>query len=98
MTERRTQPRIAKVLDATWHALSGNAPCRVTDISVQGCFVDAVLAPQVNDETDVTVAVGDTLIRLQGRVRYVEPRLGFGLRFNALTEVQRNELRPILSA
>ena len=96
MTERRREPRVSKVMDATWHALSGAASCRVTDISWQGCFVDARTVATVDDEAILSVTFGEKTIDLRGRVRYAEPRIGFGMCFDALTETQRDAMRPLL--
>jgi PilZ domain-containing protein len=92
MTERRQNPRVTTVLEATWHGQSGNAPCRVTDLSARGCFVETVYAPPIGDDTDVTLTIRDARVRFRGQVRYVEARLGFGVALDVQSDEQRDAL------
>ena len=51
----------------------------------------------VDDEAIVSVTVGEKTIDLRGRVRYAEPRIGFGMQFTGLTNTQREALQPLLA-
>ena len=96
MQERRQDRRVSTILDASWHAQSGAAACRVTDLSPSGCFVEAVHPPAVNDEASVTLALGDESVRFSGNVRYVEPRMGFGMKFDDVSDGQVAAMEPVL--
>ena len=100
MVERRQEPRVAGVFDARWHALSGAAVCRLTDLSWHGCFVDVAHPPAVGDEGTLKVTLGDTLVELRGQVRHVWPRQGFGLAIDPawpVTEPEREAMRALLN-
>lgn len=96
MTERRQEPRVATVLDAVWGGHSGGGPCRVTDISWRGCFVQSVFGPVAGNETSVTVTLGNTSVGFRGRVPYVEDRMGFAVMFDELTADQQRALSSVL--
>jgi hypothetical protein len=95
MTERRLDRRIATVLEATWKGVSGAQPCRVTDISSGGCFVQSTVAPVVEAETSVAITLGGGTISLRGRVLYVEPRMGFCIRFDEMSHGQADVMAAI---
>lgn len=95
-TDRRHEPRVPCVLDATWNGQSGARPCRVTDLSWHGCFVESVIAPSVASETLVTLTIGNDRLEIKGRVQYVEPRMGFGVTFDALGFSQATAMALVL--
>ena len=96
MEERRREARVPSVLDAIWHAQSGASRCRVTDLSWHGCFVQSVALPGYDDETSLTISVGNTDVRIRGRVRYVEPLMGFGFGFSEVTDRQLDALAAVI--
>jgi hypothetical protein len=96
MTERRSNPRVALVLDATWHGLSGASSCRVTDISLGGCFIQSLSAPAIDDDASIRVTVGDAPVGVRGRVRYIEPNMGFAIKFDGLSDAQARAIRAAL--
>ena len=96
MTERRHHRRVPTVLQATWHGLSGDQPCRVTDISWGGCFVQALASPRIDHAASITVTLGGADVGFRGRVRYVEPLMGFAIQFERLTGVEIEALRAVL--
>ena len=98
MKERRQEPRIPCVLEATWDGQSGRQPCRVTDLSWHGCFVQSVYAPALANEATVTVTLGGDRVGFRGRVQYVEPRMGFGVVFDTISFPQATAMALILSA
>jgi hypothetical protein len=98
MTERRSDPRFALILDATWHGLSGGASCRVTDISRSGCFVQSLSSPSIDDDARISVTLGNAAIGFRGRVRYVEPYMGFAIKFDGLSEAQTQAMHAVLGA
>ena len=96
MMERRQEPRVACVLEAIWDGQSGTQPCRVTDLSWHGCFVQSWYAPAVANEAVVTVTLGGDRVDLRGRVRYVEARMGFGLMFDTISFHQATAMGLVL--
>jgi len=97
--ERRRHLRLAKPFAGTWRGASGSGPCRITDISIGGCFVQSVAAPQPDEETTVTIDLtGDRTMAFTGKVVYIEPHMGFALRFRPLDPAEHDELARIIDA
>ena len=54
-------------------------------MSLGGCFVQTLATPTAGDETQVTITFGkDVSITFAGKVIYVEPTMGFAVKFNEL--------------
>jgi len=101
MIDRRQEPRVGRLFEATWRAQSGAAPCRLTDLSWHGCFVDTAHPPAVGDSAHVTVSLNGTPVQLHGQVRHVWARIGFGMQIDSkwpLTEPERSAMRTLLNA
>ena len=80
--ERRQHTRLAYPLEGSWHGASGATRCRISDISVTGCFIESLAAPAVGENTTITVDFGpDDTYAIKGRVAYLEPGMGFGVEF-----------------
>ena len=97
--ENRRHTRLAKPLEGMWRGLSGAAPCRISDISWGGCFVQTVVTPPVGTETVVTVRAlpsDGRSLEIPGRVRYVEAAMGFAMEFDPLTAEQIRGLTELL--
>ena len=77
-----------KALDGTWRGASGATNCRIGDFSLGGCFVQSLAMPQQNELTQVTVSVDDQPVTLSGTVVYVEPGMGFAVKFQDLSDAQ----------
>ena len=94
--DRRHHTRLVKPIDGVWQGSSGAAPCRISDISWGGCFVQTVAAPPVNSETFVSLPIQGQDIEISGRVRYVESPMGFAMTFDKLTAEQIAGLSQVL--
>jgi hypothetical protein len=96
--ERRAHPRLAKPFEISWRGASGAARLsRIEDLSLGGCFVEAVSSPSPGDETVVTILCEDEPgVTIAGEVVYVAPGFGFGVRFINLTPEARAQLLAIL--
>ncbi len=100
MIERRQDPRIPGVFEAKWHAQSGAAQGRLTDLSWHGCFVDVANTPSVGDDALITATINGTSVKLHGQVRHVWPRIGFGMEIDPkwpMTEPERSAMRSLLN-
>jgi hypothetical protein len=94
---RRVHERIVYPLDGQWRGASGGNRCRVGDISMGGCFIFSLSVPTRNERTVVTIELssGQT-IALPGEIVYVEPSMGFGVRFDDLDEGTRRDLTALI--
>jgi PilZ domain len=97
--ERRKHARVIRPFEGSWHGASGNATCRIGDISLGGCFVQSAIAPAPREETVVTVSFSpDHAMSFKGEVVYVESGIGFAMRFRQMTPEDHDSLRRLLSA
>jgi len=68
-------------------------------VSLGGCFVQTLATPTAGDETQVTIAFGNDLsMTFAGKVIYVEPTMGFAVKFNELNDDGSEEIRRLLDA
>lgn len=80
--ERRQYTRLAYPLEGSWSGASGATRCRISDISVTGCFIQSLAAPAVGEEITIAVEFGpDATQTVNGRVAYIERGMGFGVEF-----------------
>ena len=95
MSERRLNPRVKGPFEGYWDG-TGVQRGRVVDLSVSGCFIEAVMPPAEGQVVMVSVAIGAGQIDLPGEVVYVEKNHGFAVRFTeapaAIIDSLRREL------
>jgi hypothetical protein len=99
-TERRQHRRLARPFEGSWEgASSGGHRCRIGDLSLGGCFVETLAGPSVGEETRVTVNFGpDISMSFSGAVVYVEPNMGFAVKFKELSEQDAELVNQLLQA
>ena len=89
--ERRRDPRYSLVAEAriTDVGSSTEIKLRTSDLSVTGCYLDTV-SPLLNG-TDIVVKISrdDGLFEATGKVVYVHPGMGMGVRFTDTRPVQQ---------
>ena len=95
MTER--EERISLPLSVVLDCTSGRREVRIADLSIGGCYVDSIAAVRPDE------VVGIKLMLPQGRseeifgtVVYVHDGIGFGVRFNEMTNDQRTILQQLI--
>jgi hypothetical protein len=79
--ERRQHERYARALEGQWNGASGTGKCRISDISLGGCFIESLAMPAVGEDTTVTIHLGSHRLALAGRIVYVEHGMGFSVQF-----------------
>ena len=96
--DKRRFQRLLRPFDATWRGASGHGDCRVTDLSLGGCYVQCRATPRKGEETTVTITFSsDEILSFAGRVVYADANMGFAMEFNPLTPVQAERLRIVLN-
>ena len=95
--ERRGEERVPLVLDVRWESLSGKQSARISDMSLSGCYVEAMGQVTVGEiiRFEVQLPTGRWL-PLVGEVVYQLPGMVFGLRFKSLTVTQREVIASLL--
>ena len=89
MQNQRTSPRapIIAVADITEIATGTHLAARTSDISRTGCYIDTLNPMQSKTVVKVFLKHKGEELELPGRIVYVSPRLGMGVRFD-------EDLRP----
>ena len=95
--ELRRYKRIPLLLEVRWESLSGNHTARTGDISLGGCYIESLGQVTLGEDIsfDIKIPTG-RWIRLRGKVAYHLPHMGFGVRFTALPEIERNMLEQVM--
>lgn len=87
-------------LDVVWQGSSAKHDARMSEISMNGCFIDTkVQGRALGDMVDFKVHLpGGPWVSLQGELINQEYPIGFGLRFTGLTEEARSLLAQVVAA
>jgi hypothetical protein len=97
VSNRRQQERLSLLIDVQWESLSGKHSARITDISRGGCYIESIGQVTLGETIrfKIPLPTGGS-ISLGGKVIYYHPNLGFGVRFNDLTEQDENALAQLM--
>jgi hypothetical protein len=90
--ERRKHERSSRAVDGSWRGASGGTPCRISDLSVAGCFVQAMATPRQGESTTITLSLDGRNVSVSGTVLYIEAGMGFAVRFAEVPEDVRAAL------
>jgi hypothetical protein len=79
---RRT-PRFPFVATAelTYAESGGSLPCQVSELSVNGCYVDMLNTLPVNSVVNIGIIAGSECFAATAKVIYAHENLGMGLAF-----------------
>lgn len=97
--ERRRHPRLKRAFDGNWRGASGGSSCRISDLSIGGCYVETKSVPAKGTDTTVTIRFGAThVMAFPARVVSVDPGIGFSVEFKPLSDDTARELEGVISA
>ena len=84
MQNQRTSPRapIIAVAEITEVATGTHLAARTSDLSRTGCYIDTLNPMQSKTVVKVSLRHEGEQLELPGRIVYVSPRLGMGVRFD----------------
>lgn len=87
-------------LDVVWQGSSGKLDARMSEISMDGCFIDSkVQGRSLGEMVDFKVHLpGGPWVSLRGELINQEYPIGFGLRFTGLTDESRSLLAQVVAA
>jgi hypothetical protein len=95
--DRRKHPRLIGPFDGRWRGASGGGLCRIGDISLGGCFVNAMSTPTVGERTSVSIEIdGEEFPLPMGAVITSEWGFGFGVAFKALNQAELDDLKNLM--
>lgn len=79
--DRRSAKRIAGPFDGGWNGQAGTRQCRITDLSVGGCFIDSLSNTGMGSQVKVHFELGGQRLELRAEVVYVDKVQGFAVAF-----------------
>ncbi len=95
--DRRSTERVPLSLDVRWESLSGKRTARISDISLSGCYIESLGQVTIGERLSFEIQLPTSRwMPLRGEVIYHHPSLGFGVRFENLTIMERNLLAHLI--
>lgn len=82
MKERRSLKRYHGPFDGGWNGESGTRECRITDLSLGGCFIDSLSNNVAGSTVQVFLRLTERVLRLRAEVVYVDKVQGFAVAFH----------------
>lgn len=97
--QRQNNP-VTVSLDVVWQGSSGKQDARMSEISMEGCFIDSrAQGRALGDTVDFKVHVpSGPWVSLKGKLVLEDYPVGFGLRFEGLTDGDRTLLAQVVAA
>jgi len=96
--ERRSNQRKRLLLEAKWESMSHAHEARVDDVSLGGCFVNTFGRVEPNEVVNLQMALpSGEWLSLSGYVASYQPGVGFGMRFDSLSEEQSTTLEELIA-
>jgi hypothetical protein len=93
----REQERVSFFVEVVLESASGKREARISDLSLGGCFIDSIaLMTEGESVAFELLREGGQLVRFTGRVTYVLPGVGFGVRFTNISEDQQAFLEQVV--
>ena len=95
--ERRSDSRFEMNIDVEWEGAAGRKEGTISDLSVNGCFV--MCSGEVDDGETVKIflPLADGMkVEFRGEVVNHILEIGFGVRFNEMTETKKEFLTKLL--
>jgi hypothetical protein len=82
--EKRRHARLPIVVECAVDGISGQGSMRLSDLSVSGCYVDTPTSVPLGASVVIATVLQNQPVVLTGRVAHTQPRVGFGVQFDAL--------------
>src|ERR1700687_3694845 len=90
---------LAVSLDVVWQGSSGKQDARLSEISMDGCFIDIAPGTALGDIVKFKVQLpSGPWVSLQGELVNEDYPLGFGLRFRGMSDVDKRLLAQVVVA
>ena len=97
ISERRGATRYEACLDAVWDGTRGTDRARITDLSESGCYVDSICEASEGEILHLRAQMpSGEWLDLVGEVAHASLRLGFGLKFVQMDQIQTEKLRRFI--
>jgi hypothetical protein len=90
--ERRRFPRVRGPFDGSWAGAAGRGTARIWDLSVGGCYIDALNDQRNGEILSVTIALPEGQVDADGEIVYSNPNQGFAVKFVTMPDAARHLL------
>ncbi len=95
----RHDDRIGVPMEIVLDSSSGKREARIGDLSLGGCYIDSIAGVTQGENVRFRLTLPDTgSAEMSGTVVYVHERIGFGLRFDEMSDEKREVLRKVILA
>jgi CheY-like chemotaxis protein len=95
----KSKDEVTVSLEVMWQGIAGKYDARMSEISMDGCFIDSMGQETLGETVNFRVHLPSGVwASLQGEVIYQEYPIGFQLRFTKLTEADRRILAQVIAA
>jgi hypothetical protein len=97
--ERRKSKRVPVLIELIWEGEGGKYEARTNDLSKGGCFVDTIGQASVGEHIMFKLKLPNgEWLDVEGDVTYVDPRIGFGIRFRPLSDADKKRMAWLIDA
>lgn len=97
--ERRSSNRYAVDVEVEWEGSGGRQPGRISDVSLDGCFVLSSGDVADGEAVKIFVPLADGMkVQFDARVANHVYEIGFGVKFEPLVTAQRDLLVQLVHA
>ena len=95
--EKRRHVRLPIVVECEVDGISRQGSMRLSDLSLSGCYVDTSTSVALGASVVIATVLQNQPIVLNGRVVHTQPRIGFGVQFDALPAEVAGVLQQFLN-
>jgi len=94
----KSKDEVIVSLEVVWQGIAGKYDARMSEISMDGCFIDSMGQETMGETVSFKVRLPSGVwASLQGKVVYQEYPIGFQLEFTNLTEADRRILAQVIA-
>lgn len=93
---RSARVQVSKGVWVSWQVNGPRSVSRVRDLSAGGVFVSTPTPPAVGATVKLLFALAEGEVRIQGVVRYADPKRGMGVEFTNMGAGDRARLQELL--
>jgi len=79
--ERRNAARLVGPFEGSWDGAASKRDCRITDLSLGGCFIDAYASEPVGARVQLSITLQGRTYRVPAEVVYADRVQGFAVKF-----------------
>jgi hypothetical protein len=95
-TRRSPRVSVIAVAEIAHTESGGNFSCRVSELSLNGCYVDMLNALPIGSEVAIKIFADSECFEANAKVIYAHPNMGMGLAFEQISLKNQTFIRQWL--